>query len=71
MRTVICGTSLLLATLTLVGCGQTGDLMLPSDPQENRHTKYILYKDAQTPAEKKTQQTAEIPSATPVATETK
>lgn len=70
MRTVICGTSLLLATLTLVGCGQTGSLMLPNDPDENRHTKYILYKDveAQTPAAKTTQQTAEEPSAV---TETK
>lgn len=45
MRTIMCGVSLVLATLPLMGCGQTGPLVLPNDPVENRKTQYLIYKE--------------------------
>lgn len=45
MRNVICCLSLLMTTL-MVGCGQTGALQLPSDPNYDKRAQYLLYKNA-------------------------
>ncbi|NHB57908.1 LPS translocon maturation chaperone LptM [Acinetobacter shaoyimingii] len=74
MRTLMCGTSLLWVTMTLVGCGQTGDLMLPNDPKDNRKTQYMLYKDdakVQKPVVKATQEQTDTQSVAPAVSETK
>lgn len=44
MRIVICCMGLL-ATSVLVGCGQTGALQLPSDPNYDKRAQYMLYKN--------------------------
>ena len=44
MRIAICSMGLLTTTL-LVGCGQTGNLQLPNDPNYDKRTKYLLYKN--------------------------
>ena len=46
MRTVICCMSVLLTTVVLVGCGQSGALQLPNDPNYDKRAKYLLYRDA-------------------------
>ena len=46
MRTVICCMSVLLTTVVLVGCGQSGALQLPNDPNYDKRAKYLLYPDA-------------------------
>lgn len=46
MRHVICYISLL-ATASLVGCGQTGSLQLPNDPNYDKRAQYLLYKDGE------------------------
>ncbi|MDM1285209.1 LPS translocon maturation chaperone LptM [Acinetobacter indicus] len=43
MRSVICCISLLTASFVLVGCGQSGVLQLPSDPNYDKRAKYLLY----------------------------
>jgi predicted small lipoprotein YifL len=43
MRTVICCMSLLTVLLS-TGCGQMGALQLPSDPDFDKRSKYLLYK---------------------------
>lgn len=43
MRTVVCCMSLWATTL-FVGCGQTGALQLPSDPNLDKRSQYMLYK---------------------------
>lgn len=45
MRTILCATSLVLSAFNLVACGQTGPLVLPNDPNENRKTQYLIYKE--------------------------
>ncbi len=46
MRIVICCMSIW-ATTVLVGCGQTGALQLPSDPNYDKRAQYLLYKNSQ------------------------
>lgn len=47
MRKVICyNISLLVAGLVLVGCGQSGTLHMPNDPNYDKRAKYLLYKNA-------------------------
>ena len=43
MRLVICYISLLATGFALVGCGQSGALQLPSDPDYDKRAKYLLY----------------------------
>lgn len=43
MRLVICYMSLLAIGSALVGCGQSGALQLPSDPNYDKRAKYLLY----------------------------
>lgn len=47
MRTVICCLSVFMATL-FVGCGQTGALQLPNDPNFDKRSQYMIYKGTQT-----------------------
>lgn len=46
MRIVICCMSIW-ATTVLVGCGQTGALQLPRDPNYDKRAQYLLYKNNQ------------------------
>lgn len=46
MRIAICSMGLLLTTL-LIGCGQTGNLQLPNDPNYDKRAQYLLYKDGE------------------------
>ena len=79
MRTIMSGVSLFLVTLTLVGCGQTGDLMLPNDPKDDRKAQYLLYKQepkVQTAVEKTeekstVQQPVDTQTVSPAVSETK
>lgn len=43
MRQMIAVMSLLATGLSLVGCGQSGALQLPSDPNFDTRPKYLLY----------------------------
>jgi len=52
MRQVICYISILATGLVLAGCGQSGALHLPNDPNYDKRAKYLLYKN--TEAESKT-----------------
>ncbi|MDV2453877.1 MULTISPECIES: LPS translocon maturation chaperone LptM [Acinetobacter] len=45
MRTVICCVSVVFTTVLLVGCGQSGALQLPNDPNYDKRAKYLLYPD--------------------------
>ncbi|MFX4307652.1 lipoprotein [Acinetobacter soli] len=47
MRRFICYTSLLTMSLAMLGCGQTGALHLPSDPNYDKRAKYLLYSQPQ------------------------
>lgn len=38
----------LLVVASLVGCGQTGALQLPSDPNYDKRAQYLLYKNTET-----------------------
>lgn len=42
MRHILCFSSVFLTTL-LVGCGQSGNLQLPSDPNYDKRARYMLY----------------------------
>ena len=42
MRMFICGVSALV-TVLFTGCGQTGALQLPSDPNYDKRAKYLLH----------------------------
>ncbi|ENV33420.1 LPS translocon maturation chaperone LptM [Acinetobacter gerneri] len=44
MRFAICCMSLLATSFALVGCGQSGDLILPKDINGDKRPKYLLYK---------------------------
>ncbi|EKU52683.1 MULTISPECIES: LPS translocon maturation chaperone LptM [Acinetobacter] len=50
MLKVICSISLLLSSIVLTACGQTGELHLPSDPNQDKRAKYLLYKNEATQA---------------------
>lgn len=43
MRRVICCISVLVLGSSLIGCGQSGALQLPSDPNYDKRAKYLLY----------------------------
>ena len=43
MRHVICCISVLVLGSSLVGCGQSGALQLPSDSNYDKRAKYLLY----------------------------
>ena len=45
MFKVICSISLLLSSVCLSACGQSGALQLPSDPNFDQRAKYLLYKN--------------------------
>ncbi|WP_216933956.1 MULTISPECIES: lipoprotein [unclassified Acinetobacter] len=45
MRQVICYISILATGLALAGCGQSGALHLPNDPNYDKRAKYLLYKN--------------------------
>lgn len=45
MLKVICSISLLLSSMLLTACGQSGALQLPSDPNHDKRAKYLLYKN--------------------------
>ena len=45
MRPVICSISLLLSSMVLTACGQSGALQLPSDANRDKRAKYLLYKN--------------------------
>ena len=43
MRLVICSIGLVLGSVTLIGCGQSGDLQLANSPDYDKRAKYLLY----------------------------
>ena len=45
MLKVICSISLLLSSMLLTACGQSGALQLPSDPNHDKRATYLLYKN--------------------------
>ncbi|MNR89750.1 hypothetical protein [Acinetobacter johnsonii] len=45
MRSVICCISVLVMSTAFVGCGQSGTLHMPNDPNYDKRAKYLLYKD--------------------------
>ncbi|WP_445116366.1 LPS translocon maturation chaperone LptM [Acinetobacter sp. WZC-1] len=47
MRFVMCCMSLLTTTLVMSGCGQSGALQLPNDPNHDDRAKYLLYSNKQ------------------------
>lgn len=51
MRQVICSIGLLLSSVVLTACGQSGMLQLPSDQDHDKHAKYLLYKNEASKAE--------------------
>ncbi len=48
MLKVICSISLLLGSMLLSACGQSGALQLASDPNHDKRAKYLLYKNKAT-----------------------
>ena len=51
MRQVICSIGLLLSSVVLTACGQSGMLQLPSDQDHDKRAKYLLYKNEASKAE--------------------
>ncbi|WP_151778169.1 LPS translocon maturation chaperone LptM [Acinetobacter brisouii] len=49
MRQMIAVISLVATGLSLVGCGQAGDLQLPNDPHLDTRPKYLLYHPKEQP----------------------
>ncbi len=47
MRSVICYISVLVISFALVGCGQSGTLHMPNDPNYDKRAKYLLYKNTE------------------------
>jgi predicted small lipoprotein YifL len=64
MRLVICCISVLATGFALVGCGQSGALQLPSDPNYDKRAKYLLYPNVDSK-----QQSSNKQEAAPVAQE--
>ncbi|NIE96104.1 lipoprotein [Acinetobacter sp. C26M] len=50
MLKVICSISVLLSSVILTACGQSGALQLPSDQNHDKRAKYLLYKNEATPS---------------------
>ena len=65
MRHLICAMGCLATMLTLVGCGQSGDLQLTSDPHLDTRPKYLLYhtREQQKSQYKDTQSASEVTSS--------
>ena len=45
MLKAICSISVLVSSVLLTACGQSGALQLPSDPNHDKRAKYLLYKN--------------------------
>ncbi len=70
MRQFICCISLCAAGFALSGCGQSGALQLPNDPNYDKRAKYLLYADTEAPKKAEAQQDASIqPVEAPAETE--
>ena len=59
MRLVICCITICATGLVLVGCGQSGALQLPNDPNYDKRAKYLLYPNV----DSKTQPAQQQPAA--------
>ena len=60
MRRVICCISVLvLLGSSLIGCGQSGALQLPSDPNYDKRAKYLLYPNVESGQKTERVQTTE------------
>lgn len=46
-RIIVCKITLLAMTSLLVACGQSGALMLPSDPNYDKRSQYLIYRDVE------------------------
>ncbi|WP_374663617.1 lipoprotein [Acinetobacter sp.] len=70
MRQIICCMSLCAVGFMFTGCGQSGALQLPNDPNYDKRAKYLLYSDAEAPQKAAEQseekQSEEKSSAAPV-----
>ena len=60
MRRVICCISVLVLGSSLIGCGQSGALQLPSDSNYDKRAKYLLYPNVESG-----QKTAQVESTQP------
>ncbi|ANF82209.1 hypothetical protein A3K93_08365 [Acinetobacter sp. NCu2D-2] len=47
MLKAICYISLFATGMTLIGCGQSGALHMPNDPNYDKRAKYLLYKNTE------------------------
>lgn len=65
MRLVICYISLLATGFALVGCGQSGALQLPSDPNYDKRAKYLLYPNVDSKQQSEQQQSEQNELAAP------
>ncbi len=59
MRRVICCISVLVLGSSLIGCGQSGALQLPSDPNYDKRAKYLLYPNVESGQKAEQVQTTE------------
>lgn len=48
-RLILCKITLLAITSLLVACGQSGALMLPSDPNYDKRSQYLIYPNVEQP----------------------
>lgn len=65
MRLVICYISLLATGFALVGCGQSGALQLPSDPDYDKRAKYLLYPNVDSKQQPEQKETAPVQQELP------
>lgn len=65
MRLVICYISLLATGFALVGCGQSGALQLPSDPDYDKRAKYLLYPNVDSKQQSEQKEAAPLPQELP------
>ena len=65
MRSAICCVSLVLSSMLLLACGQSGALQMPNDPNYDKRAKYLLYKTA---TDKTQSPATEVPASEPTAT---
>lgn len=59
MRRAICCISVLVLGSSLIGCGQSGALQLPSDPNYDKRAKYLLYPNVESGQKTEQVQTTE------------
>ena len=59
MRRVICCISVLVLGSSLIGCGQSGALQLPSNPNYDKRAKYLLYPNVESGQKAASVQTTE------------